>query len=195
MTWHKTIFGITFIIILSGCASKFAPVVSRPDNLVIECETKCKFNIPMNTEIIVAKNTNGWDALKDGIRQIPFIGALALSWKSMDVAENIADSAIESFNRGAGNVTTTTNTTTSSSTVGATTTTGDTTNTTGDTGSGNTSTGDTSTTGDTVDSSGSGNTSHDGSENTTTTETEYNNSFNETDQSNNSNQNNVPPPP
>ena len=192
--FHKTIFGFTIIIILSACASKFAPVVSRPDNLVIECETKCKFNIPMNTEIVVARNTNGYDMGKELIKQIPFIGALALSWKSMETAENIADAAIESLNGGAGNVTTTTTTTTTGDTI----TSGDVVSTeTDSSGSGNTTsgdvatTGDTTTTGDTIDSSDSGNTT-DTDTTTTTTTNENNNSNN--DQSNNSNQGNVPPP-
>ena len=164
---------LIFILLLTGCASKFAPVVSRPDNLIIDCPTGCKFNIPMNTEIVVAKNTNGYDMGISLIRQIPFLGALALSWKSMETAEDIAEHAIESFDRGAANVTNTTTTTT----VGDTTTTGDTSSTVGDTGSGNSST--TATTGDTVDSSGSGNTSYDN-------DIEYNNSLNTTDNSNNS---------
>jgi len=100
MTWHKTIFGITFIIILAGCANKHAPVVSRPDNLIIDCPTGCKFNIPMNTEIIVARNTNGYDMMIAGFKQIPIIGSFFLSWKSMDMAESVANKAIDSFSRG-----------------------------------------------------------------------------------------------
>ena len=96
---HKIICIFTMILV-TGCASKFAPVVSRPDNLIIECETGCKFNIPMNTEIVVARNTNGYDVAKSLVGQIPFIGAIALSWRSMNTAENIAEAAIGSFNRG-----------------------------------------------------------------------------------------------
>ena len=149
MTYHKTIWGITFIIILSGCVGP-APTISRPENLTINCTAACDFSIPMNTDVVVAKATNFYDALQVGVSQIPIIGALILSWKSMDVAENIADMAIASFNKGAANVTTTTNTTN-------TTTTGDTITTTsgdkitGDTGSGNVTSGDVATTsGDTV---------------------------------------------
>jgi len=134
----------------------------------------------MNTEVIVARNTNGYDMGKELIRQIPFIGALALSWKSMDVAENIADAAIDSFNRGTaqaapaqtGDVyndnSVATNTTT---------TTGDTISTVDSSDSGNSSSADVSST---VDSSGSGNSAD------TTTTTTYTDSLN----ADNSNQGN-----
>ena len=145
------------ILLLTGCASKFAPVVSRPDNLVIECETKCKFNIPMNTEIVVAKNTNGYDMGIAALKQLPFIGALALSWKSMDVAEDIAEKSIESFNRGAlaanGPSTVTNSTTTNTS--GDTITSGDVISTeTDSSGSGNITSGDVSTSTESIEVGG-----------------------------------------
>ena len=158
----KLLLAIIIVTSTAGCASKFAPVVSRPDNLIIDCPTGCKFNIPMNTEIVVARNTNGYDMGIAALKQIPFIGALALSWKSMDTAENIAEKAIDSFNRGSqgGSPSTVTNTTTTNTT-GDTITTGDTVSTATDSsGSGNSSSADvaetntTTTTGDTIDVGG-----------------------------------------
>ncbi len=167
---------------IASCANKHAPVISRPDNLVIECTTGCKFSIPMNTEIMVARNTNGWDALKTGFAQIPIVGALLLSWKSLDVAENIADKAIASFNKGAANVTTTT---TTGDTI--TTTTGDTITTSGDTDSGNTSSGDVATTsGDDIGGDKAGgdidksvSTITESTESIDSHDLEYNNSYND----------------
>ena len=163
----------------TGCASKFAPVVSRPDNLIIECETGCKFNVPMNTEIMVARNTNGYDMGKELIKQIPFMGAIALSWKSMNTAENIAETAIESFDKfrqlagSQGSTTSTITNNTTTTTTGDTITTGDTVSTSTDSsGSGNSSEANVATTtGDTIDSSGSGNSA----DTTNTSTVDYNN--------------------
>lgn len=88
------------VLFITGCASKFAPVVSRPDNMIISCTAACNFNVPMNTEVIVARNTNGYDMAIAGFGHIPFIGALVLGWKSMDVAQDLGEMAIDSFNRG-----------------------------------------------------------------------------------------------
>ena len=184
--------GIGFLI---GCVGP-APTISRPDNLVIECETKCKFSVPMNNQIVTAKATNFYDALGQGFRQLPILGSLLLSWKSMDVAETIADQAIASFNKGVSNVTTTTNTT-NTSTVGDTTTTTSGDQITGDTGSGNTTSGDVAnTSGDTVTGDKAGGDIDKGVVTTTTTTTNSNAFNNNSNQGNpnNSNQGNNPVP-
>jgi len=186
--YSKVVFGFTIILVLSGCASKFAPVVSRPDNLKIDCTSACNFDIPMNTEIIVARNTNGWDFAKvgvvEGLRALPVLGAIGISWQTVNMMEGV----FNKVNRDIGNVTTTTTTNTTTTGDSISTTSGDNIATSDSSGSGNsTSSSSSSVVGDTVDSSGSGNEANTTYDN----DVEYNNSHNSTQADNNSNQNNL----
>ena len=181
MIFHKTMFGFTFIIILSACVGP-APVISRPDNLVIECSAKCKFSVPMNDDIVVARATNFNDAIKS-------IGSNLLDLAPIAAVVVVANKGLNELGKAKGpsNETNTVNTstTTNTSAVGDTTTTTSGDQITGDTGSGNTTSGDVAnTSGDTVTGDKAG-----GNIDKSAVTTTNSNAFN-----NNSNQGNNPTP-